>query len=88
MEDQPDIDSLGIKALKELIVAAGLSTEDCIDKADLRARAREALAAKAANPKPTAASTSALHHLHFHHHSTKDEVIGTTSASSRGHPTC
>ena len=53
--DEPDIDTLGIKALKELITGAGLSTEDCIDKADLRARAREALQAKKASPAASAA---------------------------------
>jgi hypothetical protein len=42
--DDTDVDSLGIKALKELVAAAGLSTADCLDKDDLRARAREALA--------------------------------------------
>ena len=55
---EEDIDTLGIKALKELIASAGLSTEDCIDKSDLRARAREALqkrkAAAAARPAPSA----------------------------------
>ena len=40
----PDVEDLGIKALKELITSAGLSSADCLDKADLRARAREALA--------------------------------------------
>ena len=39
-----DIDSLGIKALKEYITAAGLSVAGCIDKEDLRLRAREPLA--------------------------------------------
>ena len=87
MEDQPDIDSLGIKALKELIVAADLSTEDCIDKADLRARAREALAAKAANPKPTATSTSASSTTSASTTtSTKDEVIGTYECIVKGPP--
>ena len=43
-----DVDTLGIKALEELIVSAGLSTEDCIEKTDLRTptRAREAIATK------------------------------------------
>ena len=39
-----EIDSLGIKALKELISSAGLSVDDCIDKADLRARIQEVTA--------------------------------------------
>jgi predicted esterase len=55
MADTPDIDSLGIKDLKALIAEAGLSTDDCIDKSDLRARAREAVAAKAQQPKPASA---------------------------------
>ena len=62
MADEPDVDTLGIKDLKALIVSAGLSTEDCIDKADLRARAREALEAKknkpAAPPPPPSSSSS------------------------------
>ena len=45
------VETLGVKALKELIVSAGLSAEGCIDKDELRTRAREALAVKAA-PKP------------------------------------
>ena len=35
-----DIDTLGLKDLKALIAQAGLKFDDCIDKADLRARAR------------------------------------------------
>ena len=42
----PDVATLDIKALKELIASAGMSAEDCIDKDDLRTRAREALDAK------------------------------------------
>ena len=44
VDKQPEIETLGIKALKELVTSAGLSTVDCIDKADLLERAREALA--------------------------------------------
>ena len=58
MDEEPDIDTLGIKALKELITSAGLSTEDCIDKADLRARAREAVAAAKSKPAPPPAPAS------------------------------
>ena len=39
-----NVDALGVKALKELVTSAGLSIEGCLDKADLRARAREAIA--------------------------------------------
>ena len=41
-----DVDTLGVKALKKLITSAGLSTKDCVEKADLRKRAKEAQAAK------------------------------------------
>ena len=54
--EEVDIDSLGIKALKEFITEAGLSTADCIDKNDLRARAREAAAAKASAPPASSSS--------------------------------
>ena len=62
MADEPDVDALGIKDLKALIVGAGLSTEDCIDKADLRARAREALEAK--KNKPADGEQSAATPMH------------------------
>ena len=39
-----DVDGLGIKALRELIVSAGLSHADCVEKSDLRARAKLATA--------------------------------------------
>ena len=58
MSDEPDVDTLGIKALRELISSAGLSYEDCIEKSDLRARAREALEVKKSKPPPAAASAS------------------------------
>lgn len=47
-----DIDSLGIKALRELITSRGGSFSDCIEKADLRKRAREVLAQRPAAAKP------------------------------------
>ena len=53
-----DVETLGIKALKELIASAGLSTEDCIDKTDLRTRAREAIAAKKSKPAAPSAPPS------------------------------
>jgi len=49
-----DINTLGVKALRELIARAGLSAHDCVEKADLKARALEAqakLTAKAAVPE-------------------------------------
>lgn len=76
MSDEPDIDTLGIKALKELITGAGLSVEDCLDKADLRARAREALAAKKAAPVPAASSAAST--------TMKEEVIGTYQSIIKG----
>ena len=44
----PDVDLLSIKALKELISSGGLSSADCLDKAELRERARDAIAKMAA----------------------------------------
>jgi len=44
-EDVPDadaIESMGVKALKGLIERAGLSHRDCVEKGDLRERAKEA----------------------------------------------
>ena len=38
-----DIENMGIKALRELITSAGLSFNDCVEKNDLRERAREAI---------------------------------------------
>ncbi len=37
-----DVDALSLKELKALIAKAGLSSADCLDKEDLRARARQA----------------------------------------------
>ena len=39
-----DVDALGVSQLRSIVHAAGLSSSDCIEKADLRERAREALA--------------------------------------------
>jgi hypothetical protein len=39
-----DIQSMSVKELKKLISQAGLSDSDCIEKKDLQARARDALA--------------------------------------------
>ena len=62
-----DIAALSIKELKALIQRAGLSAADCIDKADLRARAAEAdalLQSKAATgATPAASSTESLRTL-------------------------
>ena len=55
-DDAIDIDTMGIKDLKAFITEAGLSTADCLDKSDLRARAREALAAKKSAPPPPPAA--------------------------------
>ena len=46
-----DVDGLGIKALRELIVSAGLSHADCVEKSDLRARAKLATATCATRPR-------------------------------------
>ena len=39
-----DVDAMSVKELKALIGRAGLSCVDCVEKSDLRARAREAVA--------------------------------------------
>ena len=43
-----DVDTMSMKELKELIASAGLSLAGCIEKPDIRQRAREAQAALAA----------------------------------------
>lgn len=63
-----DVDALSLKELKALITEAGLSAADCIDKSDLRTRAKEAQSvladkpapapALAPEPSPTATSTT------------------------------
>mmetsp|Transcript_691 Transcript_691/g.2195 ORF Transcript_691/g.2195 Transcript_691/m.2195 type:complete len:304 (-) Transcript_691:76-987(-) len=50
--EAPDVESMGVKALRELISSAGLSYADCIEKSDLRVRAREAQARLAAASEP------------------------------------
>ena len=42
-EESTDVEILSVKALRELITKASLSTDGCLEKADLRYRAREAL---------------------------------------------
>ena len=51
-----DIDSLSLKELKALITEAGLSFADCIDKTDLRTRAKEAQEKLKAAPAPKPAA--------------------------------
>eukprot|EP00964_Phaeocystis_antarctica_P158389 scaffold129010_cov69-Phaeocystis_antarctica.AAC.5 len=43
-----DVDTMSLKDLKQLIAKAGLTLDGCIEKPDLRQRAREAQAALAA----------------------------------------
>ena len=38
-----DVDAMSLKELKAIIAKSGLSSADCLDKSDLRARAREAV---------------------------------------------
>ena len=57
-----DVDTMSLKDMKELIAKAGLTLDGCIEKPDIRQRAREAqaaLAAKAAAPPPAARGGSA-----------------------------
>ena len=42
--ESPALGALSIRELKELMTRAGLSFRDCIDRDDLTARAREAVA--------------------------------------------
>jgi phospholipase/carboxylesterase len=46
MSAEEEIDSMSVKELRSFITQAGLSFADCIEKSDLRARAREAARAK------------------------------------------
>jgi hypothetical protein len=43
-----DVERLSVRELRRIISESGLSSTDCIDKSDLRARAREALQAEQA----------------------------------------
>ena len=58
------MDSMSIKAMKALIVESGMSHADCVEKAELRAKCREALARRAAAeetaPSPEETSPDAL----------------------------
>ena len=45
-----DVDQMSLKELKEVIARAGLTLDGCIEKPDIRQRAREALAVLAAKP--------------------------------------
>ena len=59
-----DVDQMSLKELKEVIARAGLNLDGCIEKPDIRQRAREALAALAAKPAaPPKASGSTKHTL-------------------------
>jgi hypothetical protein len=54
---EADVDSMSLKSLKQLIAMAGLTLDGCIEKPDLRQRAREAQAALAAGAAEAAAHT-------------------------------
>jgi predicted esterase len=59
--EEEDLTTLSLKGLKDLISRAGLSSADCIDKADLRARAAQAqerLKASAPKTKPAGSGGS------------------------------
>ena len=57
MSAAADVDSLSLKELKNLISSAGLSFADCIDKNDLRTRAKEAQTRLASAPPAPSPST-------------------------------
>ena len=54
---EADVDSMSLKDLKQLITRAGLTHDGCLEKPDLRQRAREAQAALAAGAAEAAAHT-------------------------------
>ena len=58
-----DVDQMSLKELKEVIARAGLTLDGCIEKPDIRQRAREALAVLAAKPAAPPASGSTKHTL-------------------------
>ena len=55
-----DVDAMSLKELKELIAKAGLTLDGCIEKPDLRQRAREAQAALAAGAAEAATHTGTV----------------------------
>ena len=58
--DAKDVEAMSIKELKALITSAGLSTKDCVEKADLRRRAAQArLAAGGGSTSPPGAAAPA-----------------------------
>ena len=48
--DEIDVDTMSIKAMKDFIENHGMSHADCVEKSDLRAKCREALARRATPP--------------------------------------
>lgn len=82
----PDVDTLSIRELKQLIISAGLSTEGCIEKADLRERAREALAPKSRSepPEATAANSSAADQASVPAATTIDDTSSTLGTVAEG----
>jgi len=54
---QADVDSMSLRDLKQLITMAGLTLDGCLERPDLRQRAREAQAALAAGAAEAAAHT-------------------------------
>ena len=56
---QADVDSMSLRDLKQLITMAGLTLDGCLERPDLRQRAREAQAALAAGAAEAAAPKNA-----------------------------
>ena len=81
-----DVDTLSLKELKALIAEAGLTLDGCIEKPDIRARAREAqavLVRKAAAPPPPPADGNATKKLGGYNCIVKapaDVLAGTAAA--------
>ena len=63
MEARVDVETLSIKQLRELVISAGLSHADCVEKSDLKTRALEAQRrlelAAASSPAPATRSSGA-----------------------------
>ena len=57
-EQEQELAALGVAALKRLVAAAGLSSEGCLERSELRARAREAQALLAARSRGAGGPTS------------------------------
>ena len=72
-----DVDALSIKEMRALIAKAGLRHDDCLDKADLRQRTREAIVAM---PQPSTGSANTTSASEV----TQTKAFGTYSCIVKG----